>query len=43
VRPYQVVRTRRRLKRAPAAAATTSRAPEAPALPELALEPGKTA
>lgn len=43
VRPYQVVRTRRPLKRAPAAAAAPSRAPEAPALPELVLEPGKTA
>ena len=42
-RPYQVVRTRRLLTPGRAAAAAPARAPQAPALPELALEPGKTA
>jgi nitrate reductase gamma subunit len=43
VRPYQVVRTRRPLKPARRPAAEPARAPSAPALPELMLEPGKTA
>jgi len=43
VRPYQMVRTRRRLGPVGAAAAAPARAAQAPALPELALEPGKAA
>jgi nitrate reductase gamma subunit len=43
VRPYQVVRTRRPLKPRAQPAATPAHAPATPALPELVLEPGKTA
>ena len=43
VRPYQVVRTRRPLKSARAAGAAPAHAASAPALPELTLEPGRTA
>jgi nitrate reductase gamma subunit len=43
MRPYQVVRTRRPLKPTRRPAAEPAHAPAAPALPELVLEPGKTA
>ncbi len=43
VRPYQVVRTRRSLKPAAGAAPAAAQPSPAPALPDLALEPGKTA
>lgn len=43
VRPYQVVRTRRVLRPAAAAAAPAPRAPAVPAPADLVLEPGKPA
>jgi nitrate reductase gamma subunit len=43
VRPYQVVRTRRTLRPGSPAAAAPAHVQAAPALPELVLEPGKTA
>jgi nitrate reductase gamma subunit len=43
VRPYQVVRTRRALRRAGRTAAAPAHAPAAPARSELVLEPRKTA
>jgi len=43
VRPYQVVRTRRPLKPARRPAPDSAPAPSAPRVPELVLEPGKSA
>ena len=43
IRPYQVVRTRRSLERVRQTAAAPAHAATDPAMPELVLEPGKTA